>query len=33
MTADAPRWRLPRYVCGRDWRSPDGLASLLRDLG
>ena len=27
------RWRLPRYVCGRDWRSPGDFEALLRDLG
>ncbi|HEY8242760.1 MAG TPA: polysaccharide deacetylase family protein [Casimicrobiaceae bacterium] len=31
MTGDADRWELPRYVCGRDWRSPEGLEALLRD--
>jgi hypothetical protein len=31
MTGEADRWALPRYVCGRDWRSPEGLAALLRD--
>lgn len=25
------RWCLPRYVFGRDWASPEGLESLLRD--
>ena len=25
------RWNLPRYVCGRDWKSPAGLVALLRD--
>lgn len=23
------RWEIPRFVCGRDWSSPDGLAILL----
>lgn len=23
------RWNLPRFVCGRDWSSPEGLESLL----
>ena len=31
MTRDDDRWALPRYVCGRDWRSPDGLHAILRD--
>ena len=26
------RWALPRYVCGRDWTDPDGLAAILREL-
>lgn len=26
----APRWDLPRYVCGRDWRDVDGLLRLFR---
>jgi hypothetical protein len=25
------RWLLPRYVCGRDWRSPEELEILLRE--
>ena len=33
MTGEASRWRLPRYVCGRDWRSPAELEALLRDAG
>jgi hypothetical protein len=24
-TSDSNRWNLPRYVCGRDWRSPQDL--------
>ena len=24
------RWRLPRYVCGQHWNSPDGLLRVLR---
>jgi peptidoglycan/xylan/chitin deacetylase (PgdA/CDA1 family) len=28
--AGSGRWRLPRFTCGMDWRSPDGLAALLR---
>jgi len=24
------RWDLPRYVCGRDWRSPDALEGILQ---
>jgi len=31
MTADADRWALPRYVCGRDWRSAEEFEALLRD--
>lgn len=26
------RWNLPRYVCGRDWNSPDAFARLLDEL-
>jgi len=29
VTADSDRWNLPRYVCGRDWRSPDQLLELV----
>lgn len=28
--AGSPRWRLPRFTCGMDWRSPDDLAALFR---
>lgn len=31
IEATSDRWRLPRYVCGHDWRSPEALAQLLRD--
>jgi peptidoglycan/xylan/chitin deacetylase (PgdA/CDA1 family) len=33
MTGEDPRWCLPRYVCGRDWKDPEGLEALLRDVG
>ena len=33
MTGGDDRWNLPRYVCGRDWSSPDGLEALLADVG
>ncbi|MEO8485581.1 MAG: polysaccharide deacetylase family protein [Betaproteobacteria bacterium] len=33
MTDGDERWRLPRYVFGRDWSSPAGLEALLRDAG
>ena len=26
---DADRWRIPRFVCGRDWTSPAGLQAIL----
>ncbi len=26
---DSDRWDLPRYVCGRDWRSPGELLALI----
>jgi len=29
VTRTANRWNLPRYVCGRDWASPQELVSLL----
>lgn len=29
VTLGANRWALPRYVCGRDWRSPDELERVL----
>lgn len=31
VTEAASRWAMPRYVCGRDWRSPEDLVALLRD--
>ena len=31
MTGGDGRWTIPRYVCGRDWRSPRDLEALLRD--
>ncbi len=31
VTEASDRWYLPRFVCGRDWTSPDGLEALLRD--
>jgi peptidoglycan/xylan/chitin deacetylase (PgdA/CDA1 family) len=30
VTADSDVWNLPRYVCGRDWRNPDQLITLLQ---
>ncbi|MEX0915271.1 MAG: polysaccharide deacetylase family protein [Wenzhouxiangellaceae bacterium] len=29
VTADADRWRIPRYCCGDHWDSPDSLCALL----
>jgi hypothetical protein len=29
VTAASDRWNLPRYVCGRDWTTPEGLLKLL----
>ena len=29
VTPDSDRWRLGRYVCGRDWRSASGLETIL----
>lgn len=31
VTRDAHRFALPRYVCGRDWRSPEELRVVLGD--
>lgn len=31
VTAGTSRWRLPRFVCGWQWQSADGLEVLLRD--
>jgi peptidoglycan/xylan/chitin deacetylase (PgdA/CDA1 family) len=31
ITRDCARYALPRYVCGRDWRSPAEYERLLRD--
>jgi peptidoglycan/xylan/chitin deacetylase (PgdA/CDA1 family) len=33
VTPAADRWRLPRYIFRDHWRSPDGLARLLREIG
>ncbi len=33
MTGGDDRWNLPRYVCGRDWKAPEGLEALLREFG
>jgi peptidoglycan/xylan/chitin deacetylase (PgdA/CDA1 family) len=30
ITPKSSRWTLPRHTCGADWRSPEGLAALLR---
>ena len=29
MSRGDDRWNLPRFVCGRDWSSPEGLEALL----
>jgi hypothetical protein len=29
LTADANRWKIPRFVFGRDWSSPEALARIL----
>lgn len=31
VTSASDRWFLPRFMCGRDWSSADGLAALLDD--
>lgn len=33
VTEGCNRWRLPRYVFGRDWKSPEELARILRECG
>lgn len=30
VSRDDSRWLLPRYVCGRDWKSPEELERILR---
>ncbi len=32
VTADSDRWFLPRYMCGRDWTSPEELVALLKSI-
>ena len=32
VTEDCDRWRVPRFVCGHDWKSPGGLEDLLGGL-
>jgi hypothetical protein len=32
-TADSDRWKIPRFVHGRDWHGPEDLARLLKDAG
>ena len=27
--SDTPRWQMPRYVCGHDWKSPQDLEQIL----
>lgn len=29
LTAESERWNVPRFVCGLDWKSPDGLIRIL----
>ncbi len=29
LTAKSERWNVPRFVCGSDWTSPDGLVRIL----
>jgi peptidoglycan/xylan/chitin deacetylase (PgdA/CDA1 family) len=31
FSADASRWKIPRFVFGRDWSSPEGLERILDD--
>jgi Polysaccharide deacetylase len=30
VTSSSDRWNLPRYVCGRDWKSSEALLALIR---
>jgi len=30
-TSETSRWTIPRYMCGKDWKSPDELVQLLRE--
>lgn len=30
LAENSSRWRIPRFMCGRDWKSPDELAAILR---
>ncbi len=32
VSRSSERWHLPRFVCGRDWNSPDEFAALLADV-
>jgi hypothetical protein len=31
LTEATNRWEIPRFVCGRDWKSPSGLAKILEE--
>jgi peptidoglycan/xylan/chitin deacetylase (PgdA/CDA1 family) len=31
LSSASNRWKIPRYICGRDWKSPEGLSQILRD--
>ena len=31
LTSASNRWVIPRYICGRDWTTPDGLGRVLAD--
>lgn len=30
LTRKSERWRMPRFMCGRDWTTPEGLREILR---
>ena len=30
FTQESNRWAIPRFVCGEDWRTPEGLLAILR---
>ena len=31
VTMQSNRWSLPRYVCGSDWKTPEGFERTLKD--
>lgn len=33
LTEDSPRWAIPRFVCGEDWKSPEEFEQILEGKG